>query len=78
MYFEFIMQDFRDVSKLFNDIKEVMDKYGVITLEEIKVLVDIHSEYLDSKYAYVNLNGTTITKVKDGWEIKLPYSLPVY
>lgn len=61
-----------EANKVLDDMIDIIEKYGVVTVAELYELCDITSNYTDNLYGWVNLKEAEIIKIRVGYKLSLP------
>ena len=57
--------------------KEIINKYGFVTIADMYDLAGLNTTYADQKYGWVDLKEARIIRVRQGYELVLPEMIPV-
>lgn len=70
----------RDEAELaVSHIKEMAEKYGIVSVVDIKYICGIDSSYTDDKYGWTErrIKDAIIVRCRNGYKIDLPRPLPI-
>lgn len=56
---------------------DVIDSYGFVTVADMYDMADIPAPYTSSKYGWTNIRTAETIRVKDGYVLKLPKAMPI-
>lgn len=56
---------------------EVIDQYGFVTVADMYDMADIPAPYTSSKYGWTNIRTAETVRVRDGYVLKLPKAMPI-
>lgn len=56
------------IGKMF----EILDKYHIVTVDNLHSMLGVSSTYVDSKWGWTNLDGADVRRVKHGVRLVLP------
>lgn len=77
-YFEDIVFDNRtEANKAIDDMRDILERYGVVTVSDLHDLCDITSVYTDNKYGWTNLREAEVVRIRGGYKLSLPMALPL-
>ena len=57
--------------------KEIINKYGVVTIADMYDLSGLDTPYTGQKYGWVDLKEAKIIRVRQGYELVLPEMIPI-
>ena len=57
--------------------KEIINKYGVVTVADMYDLSGLDNPYTGQKYGWVDLKEAKIIRVRQGYELVLPEIIPI-
>ena len=52
-------------------------RYGVVTVADLYDMVDLSAPYTSQKYGWMDVSGADVTRVRDGYVLKLPRAVPI-
>lgn len=58
-------------------MQEVIDRYGFVTVADMYDMADITQPYTSNKYGWINVSTAEVSRVRDGYIIKLPRAVPL-
>lgn len=56
---------------------ELIDQYGVVTVADMYDMADLTSPYTSNKYGWTNIRSAEAVRVRDGYILKLPKAMPL-
>lgn len=56
---------------------EIIDRYGFVTVADMYDMADIPAPYTSSKYGWTNIRTAEAVRVRDGYVLKLPKAMPI-
>lgn len=59
------------LSRMYDDLSE----YGCVTVLSLKSMIGVETTHTDEKYGWMELAGSRIKKVRDGWLLELPTAI---
>lgn len=57
--------------------KEIINKYGVVTVADMYDLAGLNATYNGKKYGWVDLKEAKIIRVRQGYKLVLPETVPI-
>lgn len=64
-----------EANKVLDDMIDILEKYGVVTVADFHDLCDITGNYTDNLYGWVNLKKAEIIRIRAGYKISLPLAI---
>jgi len=61
-----------EAEKVLEELAEIVQEYGVASVADLYDLVGLDSEYTDQKFGWLDLEGISTMRGRDGWELVLP------
>lgn len=58
-------------------MEDVIDRYGLVTVADMYDMADLTAPYTASKYGWTSIRTAEVTRVKDGYILKLPKAGPI-
>ena len=58
--------------EVLRKLMELIRRYDEVSIADYLDLVDIRSTFRENQWGWKSLIGAKVTKVSDGWELKLP------
>ena len=74
---EIILNDRGDAEQVLDKLTELIDTYGLATVEDLYDAVDITSTYTDQKWGWHNLASASVSRVREGYLLNLPKPVPI-
>lgn len=56
---------------------EIIDHYGVVTVADMYDMADITAPYTATKYGWANIRNAEVIRIRDGYVLKLPKAMPI-
>lgn len=56
---------------------EVIDQYGFVTVADMYDMADLPAPYTSSKYGWTNIRTAETVRARDGYVLKLPKAMPI-
>lgn len=56
---------------------DVIDQYGFVTVADMYDMVDLTAPYTSTKYGWTNIRNAEPVRVRDGYVLKLPKAMPI-
>lgn len=66
-----------EADEVLSSMDELMDRYGVVSVADMYDLCGMTCNYTDNKYGWKSLARADISRVRDGYMIKLPKAEPI-
>lgn len=76
-YDDIILDNRVDCEEVLTKMDEIIDMYGVASVADLFDLVGVTGNYTDNKFGWTNLRNADVTRVRDGYKIKMPKALPI-
>lgn len=76
-YDDIIFDNRGEAEEVLWQMDEIISTYGLASVADLYELVDISSNYTDNKYGWTDIRNGSVTRVKDGYMLKLPKALPL-
>lgn len=74
---EIVLETRPEANKVLDDMFEMISRYDQVTLADLCDLVGIEGEYTDDKWGWTDLQGATVSRVRDGYILNLPRVIPL-
>lgn len=71
-YEDLVFDDRGDAEYVLNSMKDIIKRYGYVTIHDLYDLADVKASYTDRKYGWTNLDDAYTERVREGTVIKLP------
>ena len=56
---------------------ELISTYGIVTVADFYDMCGITCDYTANKYGWTNIRNAQVVRVRDGYMIKMPKSMPI-
>lgn len=76
-YEGFIIRDRGQADDVLAMLDTLLDKYGMVRVSDYKELVGVSSDYTDNDYGWTDLRSSSVSRVPEGWIIRLPRAVPI-
>lgn len=76
-YDEIIFETRGDAEAVLDNMEAVIDKYGFVTVLDMFDMADRSAPYTSKNYGWTSLRNAEVTRVRDGYQIKLPRPRPI-
>lgn len=74
---EVILDSRRDAEDVLGNLVAIVDEYGEATVSDFYELVGITASYTDNKWGWDNLSSASVKRVREGYVISLPRTIPL-
>lgn len=74
---DFILGHKEEADLVLERMHDILDNYEVVTVADMNELVGWRSNHVDNKWGWVDLRGSDVRQVRDGYLIDLPPAQPV-
>lgn len=75
-YDDIVLESRADAEEVLNNMFDLIDRYGMVSVADLYELVDISCKYTDNNYGWTDLGNATVSRVRDGYLLKLPRAVP--
>ena len=69
---DFIFESRADAEQVYDEMFELLDSYGQVTVADYLDMLGISSEFTDNKYGWTNLSGMKVVHARGGYRLELP------
>lgn len=77
-HFDNIVFDSREnAENVLETLKEIINKYGLVTVADLHESAGLDVSYTENKYGWVNLKEAKIVRVRQGYKLVLPETVPI-
>ena len=66
-----------EAEDVIDQMKDILDRYKIVTVGDLYELVGEPSEPTDFKYGWMSLNTADIIRTREGYMLKLPRPMPI-
>ena len=66
-----------DAEATMDQMRDMIDRYGVVTVADMYDMADLTQPYTSNKYGWTNIRSAEIVRVRNGYVIKLPKAMPI-
>ena len=72
-----LVEDREEAELVLQNLYEALAAYDVVSVSDLKTLVGLPQTYVDDKWGWSSLKGSTIRHTRGGWLIELPQPEPI-
>lgn len=76
-YDDLIFENRGEAEAVLDQMGEMIDRYGVVTVADMYDMADLSAPYTSNKYGWTNIRTADIIRVRDGYIIKLSKAMPI-
>ena len=76
-YDEIIFDNRGEAEAVRDQMIEVIDKYGFVTVADLYDMVELQQPYTSNKYGWTSLANAEVVRIREGYVIKLPKARPI-
>ena len=76
-YDDIVFESRGEAEAVRQQMVEVIDRYGFVTVADMYEMADLSSPYTSNKYGWTNIRGAEAVRVRDGYILKLPKAMPI-
>lgn len=76
-YDNIILESRGEAEEVLARMDELIDRYGLVRVADLKDLVGITGNYTDNRYGWTNIISAEVVRVRDGYAIKMPRAMPI-
>lgn len=76
-YDDIVLDNRGEAEEVLSRMDELIATYGLVSVADFYDLVGITGNYTDNKYGWTDIRSASVTRVRDGYMIKLPRALPL-
>ena len=76
-YDDIIFSTRADAEAVREQMDDMIDRYGVVTVADLYDSVQLTAPYTANKYGWTNIRTADIVRIRDGYVIKLPRAMPI-
>lgn len=69
---ELIVSNYDEVERVLEQLRYILDTYGLVRVADLYDLLGIEAHYEDTKHGWFDLPCIPVKEVKDGYLIKMP------
>lgn len=66
-----------EAEAVLTQMDDIIGRYGVVRVADMYELVGITGNYTDNNYGWKDIRSAQITRVRDGYMLKMPRPLPI-
>ena len=68
----YILQSLEEAEEVLTQLRDILEKYGHVTVVDYKELVGVSSSYIENKCGWTDLSNAQIDQTVNGWTVVLP------
>lgn len=76
-YDDLIFETRGEAESVREQMDDVIDKYGFVTVSDMYDMADITAPYTSNRYGWTNIRNAEIVRIREGYVIKLPKAKPI-
>lgn len=76
-YEDVVLSTRAEVEAMRDQMDEVIDRYGFVTVADMYDMADLTAPYTAGKYGWTNIRNAEAVRVRDGYILKLPKAMPI-
>lgn len=76
-YDDLIFETRGDVEAIRDQMDDMIDRYGFVTVADLYDMADLTAPYTSNKYGWTNIRNAEPVRVRDGYILKLPKAMPI-
>jgi hypothetical protein len=69
---ELMFETLGDAEDVLDTMRELLDRYEVVTVSDLYDLCDITSDFTDNKWGWYNLRDAGVRRIRGGYSLSLP------
>lgn len=73
---EVIVEDRGEAERVLDELGNILDAYDMVTVSDFYTMVNITGNFTDDKYGWNDLRGARVDRVRGGYLINLPPTIP--
>lgn len=74
---DIILETRGEAEEVLSHLIELVETYGMASVADLYELVGITGSFTDNKYGWTNLSTASISRVRDGYLLNLPNTIPI-
>ena len=71
-YNEIILESRGDAEKVLGDMFDILADYGAVSCADLYELVSISADFTDHNFGWVDLSGSSVKRIREGYLLVLP------
>lgn len=76
-YDDIIFESRGEAEAVREQMMDVIDKYGFVTVADMYDMADLAQPYTSNKYGWTNIRNAETVRVREGYVLKLPKAMPI-
>ena len=76
-YDDIILESRGEAEDVLDHLFELVENYGMASVADLYDLVGVQGNYTDNKYGWTNLSNAMVSRVREGYLLKLPKAQPL-
>lgn len=74
---EIIIEDRGEAERVLDELGNILDSFDMVTVNDLYTMVDITGNFTDDKYGWTDLRGARVERVRGGYLLNLPPTIPL-
>ena len=74
---EIVIEDRGEAERVLDELGNILDSFDMVTVNDLYTMVNITGNFTDDKYGWTDLRGARVERVRDGYLINLPPTIPL-
>jgi len=74
---EIVLDSRTEAEQVIDQLFEVVNRYGSVTVSDLYDLVGLSSSHTDNKWGWTDLGGAGVSRIRDGYLLDLPDPSPL-
>ena len=74
----YILQSREEAEEVLTQLRDILEKYGQVTVADYKELVGVSGSYIENKRGWTDLSNAQIDQTFNGWTVVLPGPKDLY
>lgn len=76
-YEDIVLDNRGEAEEVIRCMDELMETYGVVSVADLYDLVGISGPYTNNNYGWTDIRNASVVRVRDGYMIKMPRTMPL-
>lgn len=76
-YDDIVFNNRGEAEAVKEQMQATIGRYGVVTVADLYDMVDLSAPFTSQKYGWMDVSGTEVMRVRDGYVLKLPRAVPI-
>lgn len=74
---DFILSSREEAESVLERMSDIIDSYDVVSVADLNELVGFPSNHVDNKWGWINLAGSEVRQIREGYLLDLPGPEPI-